>query len=42
MTTSLRNLEMSGNLQLSGKSEEFTKNQGNVRGKILSGKTVYC
>jgi len=35
VTTCLENLEISGNLTA---VRNFTKNQGNVRGKILSGK----
>ena len=39
MTTCLGNLEMSGNLTAVREMLEFTKNQGIVREKILSGKS---
>ena len=39
VTTCLENLEMSGNLTVVREIGEFTKNQGNVREKILSGKS---
>jgi len=40
LTTCLENLEMSGNFDsCQGNVRDFTKSQGNVREKILSGKT---
>ena len=39
MTTCLENLEISGNLTAVREMLEFTKNQGIVREKILSGKS---